>query len=176
MCLELKICPCFEYAKIYDSYGHENEISNTSIINKLTTKLKSWKYSLTKSKHFFIFMCKYKSVLILKIKIFNLTLVIPIFTGPRLPRYAREFLSQLTFLCFYAFNFLLDIDFTYVCGTPKRAILINASTQTKKFAKLDTIFCLMYNLKKEVNKKLRVSFTFLDFKPWTDIQLKVHWW
>ena len=38
MCLGLKICPRFEYAKKYDSYGHENKISNTTIINKFNNK------------------------------------------------------------------------------------------------------------------------------------------
>ena len=38
MCLELKIRLWFEYAKKYDLYGHENKISNTTIINKFNNK------------------------------------------------------------------------------------------------------------------------------------------
>ena len=38
MCLGLKIRPRFEYAKKYDLYGHENKISNKTIINKFNNK------------------------------------------------------------------------------------------------------------------------------------------
>ena len=34
----LKICPRLESAKKYDSNGHENKISNTTIINKFNNK------------------------------------------------------------------------------------------------------------------------------------------
>ena len=39
MSLELKIRPWFEYAKKYNLYGHENKISNTTIINKFKYKM-----------------------------------------------------------------------------------------------------------------------------------------
>ena len=38
MRLMLNIRPIFEQAKKCDSYGHENKISNTTIINKLNNK------------------------------------------------------------------------------------------------------------------------------------------
>ena len=38
ICIELNICPWFEYAKKYDLYGYENKISNTTIINKFNNK------------------------------------------------------------------------------------------------------------------------------------------
>ena len=38
LCLGLKIRPRFENAKKHDSYGHENKISNTTIINKFNNK------------------------------------------------------------------------------------------------------------------------------------------
>ena len=160
MCLGVENLSMVWIRQKYDLYGHENKIFNTTMINKFTTKLKSWKYFLTKSKCFFIFPREFKNVLIfikidaLKISMLCTHMVLTL-TEPHLLRcltikgllmlqVKRQIKASLTYGSFYsnwlcafevaqAFNWTLT---SHMIAYPHKSH-INKCTQTKKFAKLE---------------------------------------
>ena len=80
------------------------------------------------------------------------------------PLTRSSFYPKWLFLCFWRrASFLLDIDFTYNCVSQESHIdeCTQTCTHYTQTISLPTNSCSMYNLEREVKKKLQVSFVYI---------------